>query len=232
MSSRRRRRLHAQMYGADANHLKRVREAPDAAAPRAHREPAPPPGEPSVDEMHPSWIAKRQQLAALASAPAGKKLVFGDDGEAAEEVTAAPAPPRDAAPVAEQLKAGKRPRDSAHAGPARAEAVRGRGAASRGAARGARGGAVRGGSAGGCGEGRGAIIAARGARGRGDRGRGTSRSKAPAARAPPNQLEKEVTGPLHPSWEAKKLQRAQAVKQAKLIASAPRGKKMTFDDSD
>ena len=42
-----------------------------------------------AEALHPSWVAKRQQKDMLAAAPRGTRVVFGDDGDVAEAPPAA-----------------------------------------------------------------------------------------------------------------------------------------------
>ena len=73
MGQRARRLLAEQMYGADANHVKMERLERERVERQAREQEA---------NMHPAWAAKRAARAALAAAPVGKKVSFGEDGAA------------------------------------------------------------------------------------------------------------------------------------------------------
>jgi hypothetical protein len=95
---RERRRLYEKMYGREAKHIvsgaghvdtreynASAKKAARKPAPSAGSRPAAPAAVPSAggtEPVHPSWAAKQQQQASLAAAPAGKKVVFGDNGAA------------------------------------------------------------------------------------------------------------------------------------------------------
>ena len=71
MGQRARRQLAEQMYGDNANHVKMEREERERQKRQAAEQEA---------NMHPAWAAKRAAAAALAAAPKGRKVAFGEDG--------------------------------------------------------------------------------------------------------------------------------------------------------
>ena len=91
MGQRARRALAEQMYGDNANHVKLEREERERQRKQQADQEA---------NMHPAWAAKRAAAAALAAAPKGRKVAFGEDGTAAGDLGHAgpkrevPPPPR------------------------------------------------------------------------------------------------------------------------------------------
>ena len=77
MGQRARRALAEQIYGDNANHVKMEREERERQRKQQADQEA---------NMHPAWAAKRAAAAALAAAPKGRKLAFGEDGVAAGDL--------------------------------------------------------------------------------------------------------------------------------------------------
>ena len=77
MGQRARRALAEQMYGDNANHVKLEREERERQRKQQADQEA---------NMHPAWAAKRATAAALAAAPKGRKVAFGEDGAAAGDL--------------------------------------------------------------------------------------------------------------------------------------------------
>ena len=77
MGQRARRALAEQMYGDNANHVKLEREERERQRKQQADQEA---------NMHPAWAAKRAAAAALAAAPKGRKVAFGEDGTAAGDL--------------------------------------------------------------------------------------------------------------------------------------------------
>ena len=65
------------MYGDNANHVKLEREERERQRKQQADQEA---------NMHPAWAAKRATAAALAAAPKGRKVAFGEDGAAAGDL--------------------------------------------------------------------------------------------------------------------------------------------------
>lgn len=75
MGQRARRAIAEAKFGQNANHIKAEREE-QMRRERQARE------QEEMAKMHPAWAAKRAAAAALAAAPKGTKVSFGDDGDA------------------------------------------------------------------------------------------------------------------------------------------------------
>ena len=97
MGQRARRALAEQMFGDNANHVKMEREERERQRKQQADQEA---------NMHPAWAAKRAAAAALAAAPKGRKVAFGEDGAVAGDLGHA-GPRREVPPPPSGVRGGR-----------------------------------------------------------------------------------------------------------------------------